>query len=679
MTTTGMNGTKYNLNPTPIGSGGEGDIYAVHGMDYVAKIYKTGVLTSELERKLKVMIENPPNASVLSQVAWPLDLISDDNGKCCGFVMPKLSINAELGEVYKYPATLPISSHQKLNIAQNICVVISEVHKAGYVFGDFNPRNIGLDVNTGLVSFLDTDTYHVADENMVFRCNVCAPGYAAPELLEKCSEYVGANPGASKNAYALTPLPTFTQETDNFALAIHIFKLLMNGYTPFGGIIETASVSQSSPGVGDAAVRRNSYCFRPGYKAQSVAIPALEALSGELADLFTRAFIEGRVAPQKRPTAVEWHNALSKYEQQLVTCPNNPMHHYDKKNTKCPLCEADEKFSEALGVSAKPAASQLKQAAYATPPSAPPITTQTQHQQSPTYGYNQPHSPTHTPTSVKTSLLKFAIAFAASFLVAVLISLHSALPYGLGGLIGAQAPASIIYNVDDTNAFDGLVHYGTGIAVGDIIPFGMHDWRVLDIDGNYALILTDMIISSRAYNYPQSNVTWATSGIRQYLNNEFYNNFSTADRTRIRETYVINNDNPWTFSMLGRPNQTLGGDNTIDKIFLLSLEELTLYFGDSELLELGKNESNRDGSITYLYSWGILGQTLQHTPEDNEIRQRRIAYSYDGTVSWWWLRSPGSHSGSAAHVIGSHIQVHGNMGVSMSGGVRPALWLNLES
>ena len=37
----------------------------------------------------------------------------------------------ELGEIYKYPSTLPLSTKQKLNIAQNICVVISEVHQAG--------------------------------------------------------------------------------------------------------------------------------------------------------------------------------------------------------------------------------------------------------------------------------------------------------------------------------------------------------------------------------------------------------------------------------------------------------------------------------------------------------------------------------------------------------------------
>ena len=367
MTVTGRAGTTYHIVATPIGSGGEGDIFRAH-ITRIAKIYKPGVLTRELEKKLKIMIEHPPNESVLSQAAWPLDLIYDDNSQCIGFTMPELSINAELGEVYKYPSALPISAHQKINIAQNICAVISEVHKAGYIFGDFNPRNIGLDINTGLVSFLDTDTYHVVDQSSgeTHRCNVCAPGYAAPELLEKCSDFAAANPMASENAYAQTPLPTFTQETDNFALAIHIFKLLMNGYTPFGGIIENASVSQSSPGVGDAAVRRDSYCFKPGYKHQSVAIPAIDAFPKTIVNLFTRAFIDGKSNPTQRPNAAEWYLALEMYEKSLVTCPDNPLHQYESLNDVCPYCEADRRFGAI--VSGNTPVIELKQSAYTTPP-----------------------------------------------------------------------------------------------------------------------------------------------------------------------------------------------------------------------------------------------------------------------------------------------------------------------
>ena len=108
MTVNGVNGTTYILEATPIGSGGEGDIYNVRGMDYVAKIYRAGTLTRELEEKLKIMIYHPPNTSVLTQVAWPLDM-AYENGQCRGFIMPKLNINAELWEIYMHPPALPLN------------------------------------------------------------------------------------------------------------------------------------------------------------------------------------------------------------------------------------------------------------------------------------------------------------------------------------------------------------------------------------------------------------------------------------------------------------------------------------------------------------------------------------------------------------------------------------------
>ncbi|MDR2571691.1 MAG: hypothetical protein LBD23_15550 [Oscillospiraceae bacterium] len=401
----GLHGVRYRLDTAPIGSGGEGDVYRAYTNIKIAKIYKPGTLTPELEEKLEIMIKHPPNESVLSQVAWPLDLVYDDNGKCYGFIMPELKINAELGEIYKYPSTAPITAQQKISIAKNICVVISEVHKAGYVFGDFNPRNIGLDVNTGLVSFLDTDSYHVVDSitGKTYRCNVCASGYAAPELLKKCSDYIADNPLASKNVYAQTPLPTFTEETDNFALAVHIFKLLMNGYTPFGGIIETASVSQSSPGVGDAAIRRDSYCFKPGYKPQSAAIPMLCAFPDDIQALFTQAFIDGKTDPGKRPNAVKWHEALVKFESQLVTCLYNPLHQYDCKNEHCPLCEADRHYSEAVTQSKS---DSLVQTAYAPPPKVATSQTGGASQTVSTSTRNAKTQTTSTKTNASTSRLR---------------------------------------------------------------------------------------------------------------------------------------------------------------------------------------------------------------------------------------------------------------------------------
>ena len=356
---TGINNATYVLEKTPLASGGEGDVYLVTNiMESVAKIYKPEVLSLELANKLRYMVDNPPSKTVMNQVAWPKDVVFNVAGEFSGFVMPKLQIDASLSDVYKYPPAsgFPITMRNKITIAQNICVVINEIHVAGYIFGDFNPLNTGLNTTNGRVSFLDTDTYHVRNEDGVtFRCNVCAPGYCAPELLGKVSAFIANNPLASQSGYAQTPLPTFTKETDNFALAIHIFKLLMNGYTPFGGIIDTIAASQASPGVGDSAVRRDSYCFKPGFKHQSVAIPALASLPDEIANLFDMAFVRGRAFPEKRPSAATWYEALERYEQNLTDCGINPMHQYDKKNVDCPLCAADRAYLQAIGQTSAPA------------------------------------------------------------------------------------------------------------------------------------------------------------------------------------------------------------------------------------------------------------------------------------------------------------------------------------
>ena len=349
----GLRGNKYVIESTPFACGGEGNIYRIVGStDILAKIYiKTELI--QLHEKIKFMVNRPIADTFLSSIAWPVDILYGTTGSFCGYVMPKCNITHELSEIYVYPNKLKIAYQQKLVLALNICSVINEIHKLGYILGDFNPRNIGLNINTGEVAFFDTDSYHIVlnkDTNQAYRCNVCAPGYAAPELLEKCAYHVSTHPEDRQSACEKTPLDTFTVETDNFSLAIHMFRLLMNGYTPFNGINENESASVGSPGVGDNAVRKDSYCFKPGNKPQAIAVPDISVLPEDVAELFTRAFIDGRRDPKKRPDAIAWHRALKKYEKNLVICPINRMHMYKREMKSCPWCEADDRYFVMAGI-----------------------------------------------------------------------------------------------------------------------------------------------------------------------------------------------------------------------------------------------------------------------------------------------------------------------------------------
>ena len=214
-------------------------------------------------------------------------------------------------------------------------------------------------------------------------------------------------------------------------------------------------------------------------------------------------------------------------------------------------------------------------------------------------------------------------------------------------------------------------------AVGDIIQFGNYDWRVLEVQGNQALIITDRVIDFRMYHHTYVAVTWETSEIRQWLNGGFFASFSPQDQARIAQTYVVNNNNPWYFS--GPPTfgyaNTPGGNNTIDRIFLLSIDEVLRYFGDSGLVARGAAIMGVDARRAYaahgLYGVGIYDQ----------YNDARIAIDIGGSASWWWLRSPGHRPNSAANVLDDgYLNVAGRFVFweGVGDGVRPALWLYLD-
>ena len=355
MNVRGLSGKYYKLDSSPFGGGGEGDIYEIIGdNDRCAKIYNSGARKKETEKKLIVMVKNIPNKAVLSQIAWPLDILYDTVGTFIGFVMPKINVSDELTFVYSYGSAKykQLSFEQKMIIAQNICAVIDAVHRAGFVFGDFNPANIGVDMNTGHVAFWDTDSYHIYDKatGTTYRCKVCLDGYVAPELLAKFKN--------TNYTYETAPLETFTQETDNFALAIHIFRLFMNGYTPFAGITANQSLSTVIPGIGNKAIEMDQYCFKPGNVHMSPAVPDKSVFPKEIIDLFDKAFIDGRQNPKLRPTAREWHAAIERFYSMLKQCKVNPAHQYMKGLRTCPWCEIDKKFNAGINMAKKQTVSQ---------------------------------------------------------------------------------------------------------------------------------------------------------------------------------------------------------------------------------------------------------------------------------------------------------------------------------
>ena len=362
----GKGGIQYNLAPTPFAQGGEGQIFNINGMpDKVAKLYKAGKITADHERKLIKMVMTPPDQDVLSQIAWPLDVLYD-NGTFVGFIMHKFKLNEDLNVIYEYGSSAKypeMTWGNKIRIAKNLCVVLNAVHEAGHVCGDFNPKNISVDPNTGHITFVDTDSYHITDGNNIYRCNVGMPEYLPREIQIKMH-----------NGLANAALPTFSQATDNFALAVHIFQLLMNGVHPFACAVIPSQDSVPIPSTSDSILNGECPFFKnvPGKQIPKFA-PSADILPQEIKRLFMLAFVEGHASPSARPSAETWYYALERLEKNLKPCRDVGHHEYHNSLSACPWCEADQRFSGALS-SAK--SGGLKQSTF-TPPVAPPPTRST--------------------------------------------------------------------------------------------------------------------------------------------------------------------------------------------------------------------------------------------------------------------------------------------------------------
>jgi hypothetical protein len=177
------------------------------------------------------------------------------------------------------------------------------------------------------------------------------------------------------------------------------------------------------------------------------------------------------------------------------------------------------------------------------------------------------------------------------------------------------------------------------VSVGDMIQIGGFDWLVLAVEDGKALVLSDKVMEVRPYHSPGGDITWENCDLREFLNGSFYNStFNDQEKALIIETELVNADNP--------ERGTAGGNNTRDKVFLLSLDEVNKYMGD-------------DAHIN--------------------IRNAKIAKNLaTDSDSPWWLRSPGRGSHNAASVYyDGHVIVAGYNVDLGSAGVRPALWLKL--
>lgn len=177
------------------------------------------------------------------------------------------------------------------------------------------------------------------------------------------------------------------------------------------------------------------------------------------------------------------------------------------------------------------------------------------------------------------------------------------------------------------------------VYIGDIVEIGNTEWQVFGADEDKVFLICRSIVAVKEYNTENTNTTWSDCSLRKWLNNEYLNStFSIDEINNIIKVEIITPNNT--------ENNTPGGPNTVDRIFLLSDKDAEKNFSSDE---------------------------------------HRIVKNDNGENCWWWLRTPGYGYNTVARVDNTGkiryegAYVDGSDPSCGNGGVRPAFFLKKEA
>lgn len=197
--------------------------------------------------------------------------------------------------------------------------------------------------------------------------------------------------------------------------------------------------------------------------------------------------------------------------------------------------------------------------------------------------------------------------------------------------------------------------------IGDIITFGKFEqdydfengaepisWRVLDKQDGKVLIITEKALEKM----PFFAIYWKRSYIGAYLDSAFLYDFTPEEKAMIVETTVTADKHP---DYIG----TDQGSDTINKLFLLSVEEAEKYFED---------DADR---VCYATPY------LEHVSAKEYAIHAGSCVEADMTCDWW-LRTACMNRGTA---VIANIDPSGGINMSTHGcrlALRPACWIQME-
>lgn len=293
-----------------LGEGNQGEVYLVEGpQGYQAvKWYKPEQATDEQRAAILYLVRTgPPYGTAGTRFIWPLDLVTAETPNQFGYLMMRIDTQrfAELGEVWAHLKPVP-NFATLCEISYQLANSYRALHLSGHCYRDISAGNLMFDPLCGNVLICDNDNVGV---NRQSRCQVWGTmEYMAPEIIRGESDP--------------------STETDLHSLAVLLFYVWV-WHHPFHGLMEYGYHCWDIPAKKNVYGETPVFVFDPDNPLNRLPEDSDYETARErwkfcppvLKDMFTRAFTEGLIHPERRVTEGEWQNLFASLRDGIVHCP----------------------------------------------------------------------------------------------------------------------------------------------------------------------------------------------------------------------------------------------------------------------------------------------------------------------------------------------------------------------
>ena len=171
------------------------------------------------------------------------------------------------------------------------------------------------------------------------------------------------------------------------------------------------------------------------------------------------------------------------------------------------------------------------------------------------------------------------------------------------------------------------------------------EWIVLDVQGNEALVVSKYALDAKKFNEVKEKTSWEACTLRTWLNEAFFDEaFNEEEKAEIVESTLANKRNE-------HYDKSVDGNETADKIFLLSVEEAEKYMETPEAKQC----------------------------QPTEYAEANGAYHFSDTDCCdWWTRTEGGFTAGVAYVKNhGGMEYEGNWVTHTDNAVRPAMRISI--